>query len=123
MAVQPIEEFAFSGAYRNFYRSAIHGLDARLSWPGVREEIPAAQLALDLLPIAAAGLQRVGVEADEAEWALDVIRERVTRRRTGAIWQREAMARFGGDQAARERMVIRYRELSMIGEPVHTWPL
>jgi gamma-glutamyl:cysteine ligase YbdK (ATP-grasp superfamily) len=123
MADQPVEEFAFAGAYRNFYRAATHGLDARMSWPGVQGEIPAAQLALDLLPVAAAGLQRVGVDADEAEWTLDVIRERVTRRRTGAIWQREALARFGGDRAARERMVIRYRELAMIGDPVHTWPL
>jgi hypothetical protein len=123
MALQPVEEFAFAGAYRNFYRAAIHGLDAELSWPGAREEIPAAQLALDLLPIAAAGLQRMGVEADEAEWALDIIRQRVTLRRTGAIWQREALAHFGGDESARARMVVRYRELSMAGEPVHTWPL
>ncbi|GAA2901349.1 hypothetical protein GCM10010517_67160 [Streptosporangium fragile] len=123
LAVQPVEEFPFAGAYRNFYRAAVHGLDAPLSWPGLREEVPAQRLALDLLPVAEAGLGRVGVDPEEIRWALDVIRERVTRRRTGAIWQREALAGTGGDTAARARMVMRYRELALTGEPVHTWPI
>ncbi|MEU8381855.1 glutamate--cysteine ligase [Streptosporangium sp. NPDC048865] len=123
LAVRPVEEFPFSEAYRNFYRAAIHGLDAPLSWPGLDEEIPAERLALDLLPLAEAGLDRMGVDPDETRWALDIVRERVVRRRTGAIWQREALAREGGDQAAAARVVSRYRELSMAGDPVHTWPL
>ncbi|MEU4538114.1 glutamate--cysteine ligase [Streptosporangium sp. NPDC023825] len=122
LAVRPVEEFPFAGAYRNFYRAAIHGLDAPMSWPGLSEEIPAERLALDLLPVAEAGLDRMGVDPDETRWALDIVRERVTRRRTGAIWQREALAREGGDQAAAARVVSRYRELSLAGEPVHTWP-
>ncbi|WP_271221671.1 glutamate--cysteine ligase [Streptosporangium carneum] len=123
LAVEPVEEFPFAVAYRNFYRAAIHGLDAPLAWPGLREEVPAARLALDLLPVAAAGLERVGVRSDEIEWALDVIRQRVTLRRTGAIWQREALGEHAGDPAARARMVARYRELALTGEPVHTWPV
>ncbi|MEU8201135.1 glutamate--cysteine ligase [Streptosporangium sp. NPDC049046] len=122
LAVQPVEDFPFAGAYRNFYRAAIHGLDAPLSWPGLDEEIPAERLALELLPVAEAGLDRMGVDPDEARWALDIVRERVARRRTGAIWQREALVREGGDQAAAARVVSRYRELSLAGEPVHTWP-
>ncbi|MBB4916746.1 glutamate--cysteine ligase [Streptosporangium saharense] len=123
LAVEPVEEFPFSAAYRNFYRAAIHGLDAPLAWPGRPEEVPAAQLALDLLPVAAAGLERVGVLPEEAEWTLDVIRERVRRRRTGSIWQREALGDLTGDPAARARMVARYRELALTGAPVHTWPV
>ncbi|MFI6511864.1 glutamate--cysteine ligase [Streptosporangium sp. NPDC050855] len=123
LAVRPVEEFPFAGAYRNFYRAATHGLDASMSWPGLDEEVPAERLALDLLPVAESGLARMGVEPDEIRWTLDIVRERVTRRRTGAIWQREATARLGGDQGAWARMVARYRELSLTGEPVHTWPL
>ncbi|WP_433239520.1 glutamate--cysteine ligase [Streptosporangium sp. CA-135522] len=123
MSAEPVEEFPFAAAYRNFYRAAIHGLDAPLSWPGRREEVPAAQLALDLLPVARAGLDRAGVDPVEADWALGIIGERVRLRRTGAIWQRETVERLGGDQAARARMVTRYRELSFSGEPVHTWPI
>ncbi|WP_436757383.1 glutamate--cysteine ligase [Streptosporangium sp. V21-05] len=122
LAVEPVEDFPFAGAYRNFYRAAIHGLDAPLSWPGLDEEVPAERLALDLLPLAEAGLDRMGVDPEETRWALDIVRERVVRRRTGSIWQREALAREGGDQAAAARVVSRYRELSLAGEPVHTWP-
>ncbi|MFB9678646.1 glutamate--cysteine ligase [Streptosporangium vulgare] len=122
LAVRPVEDFPFAGAYRNFYRAAIHGLDAPLSWPGLSEEVPAERLALDLLPVAEAGLDRMGVDPDETRWALDIVRERVVRRRTGSIWQREALAREVGDQAAAARVVSRYRELSLAGDPVHTWP-
>lgn len=122
LAVEPVEEFPFAAAYRNFYRAAIHGMDAPMAWPGMPEEVPAARLALDLLPVAAAGLERVGVDPDEAAWALDIIRERVELRRTGAIWQREALGELAGDPAARARMVARYRELALTGDPVHTWP-
>ncbi|MGV9775147.1 glutamate--cysteine ligase [Streptosporangium sp. NPDC003464] len=123
MSAGPVEEFPFAAAYRNFYRAAIHGLDAPMAWPGLGEEIPAAQLALELLPVARAGLERMGVDPAEADWTLDIIRERVRLRRTGAIWQREVLGGLGGDPAARARMVTRYRELSLTGEPVHTWPI
>ncbi|GAA3447747.1 glutamate--cysteine ligase [Planomonospora venezuelensis] len=119
LAVEPVEKFPFSSAYRNFYRAAIDGLDAALSWPGRREEVPAARLALDLLPVAKAGLDRVGVDPDESGRLLELVGERVTRRRTGSVWQREALAALDGDAA---RMVTRYRELALTGEPVHTWP-
>ncbi|MEV4247887.1 glutamate--cysteine ligase [Streptosporangium canum] len=123
MAAGPVEDFPFAAAYRNFYRAAIDGLDAPMAWPGLEGEVPAARLALDLLPVAKAGLERVGVDPAEADWALDIIRERVRLRRTGAIWQRQVVEGLGGGPAARARMVTRYRELSLTGEPVHTWPI
>ncbi|GGS69878.1 hypothetical protein GCM10010156_30820 [Planobispora rosea] len=119
LAVEPVEEFPFASAYRNFYRAAINGLDASLAWPGREGEAPAVELVKDLLPVAAAGLERVGVESGEAGRMLEIVRERAMRRRTGSVWQREALAAAGGDAA---RMVTRYRELALTGEPVHTWP-
>lgn len=114
--------FPFANAYRNFYRGARNGLDAMLSWPGRDGEVPAGELALDLIPLAAAGLESSGVDREEACTALEVIRKRVERRRTGAIWQREAVAALGRDRRSVARMVTRYRELSLSGEPVHNWP-
>ncbi|MGW0065080.1 glutamate--cysteine ligase [Streptosporangium sandarakinum] len=123
MADEPVHESPFAGAYRNFYHAAISGLDAPMSWPGRNGEVPAHRLVEDLLPVAADGLARAGVETREAERALDIIRERAGRRRTGAVWQREKLAELGTDPAARARMVTRYQELALTGEPVHTWPL
>lgn len=116
------EEFPFAKAYRNFYRAAQDGLAARLSWPGYDEDVPATQLVRDLLPLARAGLERAGVEPGDAEAALEVIRWRAESGRTGARWQREAIAALGGDPAGRARVVNRYRELALTHRPVHTWP-
>jgi hypothetical protein len=79
------------------------------------------------LPLARFGLVALaGVSADEADTWLDVIRSRVERRRTGAIWQRAIWAklreRLEPAQAA-AGMLERYIELSNSGAPVHEWPL
>jgi hypothetical protein len=47
-----------------------------------------------------------------------VIAQRTRSRRTGSVWQRETLERFGGD---RRRLVRRYRELALTGTPVHLW--
>ncbi|MBB5630699.1 glutamate--cysteine ligase [Sphaerisporangium krabiense] len=117
-----IEDFPFADAYRNFYRAARGGLDAVLAWPGRPESVPASELVLDLLPVAHDGLLGVGVAEDEARERLAVIRERVRAGRTGAVWQRRALAALGEEPNARAAMLARYRELAHGGEPVHTWP-
>lgn len=118
-AERDLTGYAFAEAYQNFYRAAMHGLDAKLSWPGRDGEFEAAELVLALLPEAREGLLAAGVSAGDADQALEVIAQRARLRRTGAAWQREKLAEFGGD---RERLVRRYRELALSGLPVHMWP-
>ncbi|MGW0805307.1 glutamate--cysteine ligase [Nonomuraea sp. NPDC002799] len=118
-AERDLTGYRFAEAYQNFYRAAMDGLDAKLSWPGREGEFEAADLVLSLLPEARAGLLKAGVSAHDADTALDVIAQRTRLRRTGAAWQREALERFGGD---REQLVRRYRELALSGMPVHMWP-
>jgi hypothetical protein len=118
-AERDLTGYRFGETYQNFYRAAMHGLDAKLSWPGVDGELQAADLVLRLLPEARAALLEAGVVPDDVDAALDIIRERTRLRRTGAVWQREAMARFGGDA---ERLVREYHEHSLSGLPVHMWP-
>ncbi|MFC4585388.1 glutamate--cysteine ligase family protein [Sphaerisporangium corydalis] len=114
--------FPFADAYRNFYRAARSGLDAPLAWPGRDGPVPAAELVLDLLPVAAEGLASAGVEPDETSRLLDIVGERVRLRRTGAAWQREALAALEDRPGARGAMLARYRDLAFTGDPVHTWP-
>ena len=118
-AERDLTGYRFAEAYQNFYRAAKYGLDAKLSWPGRPGEFTAADLVLELLPEARAGLLGAGVTPSDADGALDVIRQRTRTRRTGAAWQRETLEKFGGDA---ERLVRRYRELALSGRPVHTWP-
>jgi gamma-glutamyl:cysteine ligase YbdK (ATP-grasp superfamily) len=117
-AERDLTGYRFAEAYQNFYRAAMHGLDAKLSWPGLDAEFTAADLVLRLLPEARAGLLGAGVAPGDADRALDVVEQRTRLRRTGAVWQREALARFDGD---RERLVRTYRELALSGLPVHLW--
>ncbi|WP_424531109.1 glutamate--cysteine ligase [Sphaerisporangium viridialbum] len=116
------EGFPFADAYRNFYRAARNGLDATLAWPGRAEPAPAAELILELLPVAEEGLVAAGVDGPEASRLLSIIRERVLLRRTGAVWQREALAALGEEPGARAAMLARYRDLAFTDQPVHTWP-
>ncbi|MET7329047.1 glutamate--cysteine ligase [Nonomuraea sp. NPDC005650] len=118
-AERDLTGFRFAQAYQNFYRAAMHGLDAKLSWPGSDAGFEAAELVLRLLPEAREGLLAAGVTPSDADRALDVIAQRTRLRRTGSAWQREALERFHGD---RERLVRRYRELALSGLPVHLWP-
>jgi hypothetical protein len=122
IADDPIQDFPFGQAYRNFYRAAQKGLDARLAWPGQEGEVPASRLVPALLPVAQAGLERAGVDPADAAAALEVIGRRAALRRTGAVCQRETLAALGGGPEAWARMVTRYQELAFTHRPVHTWP-
>ncbi|WP_214319740.1 glutamate--cysteine ligase [Nonomuraea sediminis] len=114
-AQRDLTGYRFAEAYRNFYRAAMHGLGAKLSWPGFKGEFRADDLILDLLPESRAALLAAGVIPSDADAALEVIRQRVRLGRTGAVWQKE---NFSGDW---EQLVRRYRERALSGLPVHMW--
>lgn len=117
----------FSMAEENFHLASRHGIGARLHWPPIGE-VPVADLVLErLLPQAADGLDRYGVEPAIRDRLLGVIEQRCRLRRNGAVWQTEAVA------AAQQRnltrpdalrdMLRRYVWHQRTGEPVHTWPV
>jgi hypothetical protein len=117
----------FQDARANFRSAARHGLDASLIWPGLGE-VSVIDLVLNtLLPIAADGLDRWDVSPDERDRVLAIIEGRCTRRRNGASWQLNCLARqedAGHDRAsALHELTRRYHANMHTGEPVHTWPL
>jgi hypothetical protein len=125
-----VTRMTFGHARRNFYEAARRGLDAELVWPSDRIPAPALvgarELGRQLLPIARRGLLEGGVDADEADAWLAIIRDRLERGTTGAVWQRRVYdaLRAGGAsplEAAAE-MLARYRELGEAGSPVAEWP-
>jgi hypothetical protein len=126
-ADRPIwSRLSFAAARDNFHAGARDGIDAHLYWPGVGE-VPATELVLrHLLALAHDGLERWGVDAAYRVRLLGFVEPRCVTGRTGAIWQRDAVAaleRRGLDRrpAVRE-MTLRYRELMHANEPVHAWP-
>jgi gamma-glutamyl:cysteine ligase YbdK (ATP-grasp superfamily) len=121
---------SFQEAHNNFYRAAQSGLEAELSWPEALEGRGSATRVLELvprlLPLARRGLGKAGVDAGDIEATLGVIEERCESRRTGAVWQRAALAELESSsnrRTAAASMLERYLSHSHTGMPVHRWPV
>ncbi|GAB3662257.1 glutamate--cysteine ligase [Streptomyces sparsus] len=122
----------FAVAEENFRSACRHGIDARLQWPrsgrgGGLMTLPVDRLVREeLLPLAAAGLDKWGIEPADRDLYLGIIEERCRRRTNGATWQAASYhrAREGGldRDKALAAVVRRYSELVRTEEPVHTWP-
>lgn len=120
----------FPLAEYNFYRSAQHGLNARLVWPDARQqglrERAVGDILNELLPTADDGLRSLGVSQHERDRYLGVIERRLAVGRNGAAWQRECTQRLvsQGMQKtdALAAMLERYREHSSNNLPVAEWP-
>jgi hypothetical protein len=119
----------FERAEHGFYRAAQYGLAAELSWPAGRGDqvrtLPAAGLVTELLPAARHGLVGAGVAAEEADHFLGIIGARAATRRTGAAWQRTALAAAGRGWLAQKALAVMlegYLSHAATGQPVHTWP-
>jgi gamma-glutamyl:cysteine ligase YbdK (ATP-grasp superfamily) len=122
------QRLSFKAAQENLYAAAREGLGATQLWPG-RGSVPVTELVLEeLLPLAAAGLDRWRIEPRDRDMFLGVIEARARTGRNGAVWQIEQVeflqAKRGLDRGrAIEVMVTRYAELARGGDPVHTWPV
>jgi hypothetical protein len=118
---------SFAAARENLAAAARHGIGARLRWPG-RGEQPAGRLVLDeLLPMAAQGLDRCGIEPGDRDEYLGVIEGRARTGRNGAVWQLEQLDAFEQRGLAREpalaAVTLHYAALAREGSPAHTWPV
>jgi hypothetical protein len=118
---------SFEAAEENFITAARHGLDGPLYWPGTGWIRPDELVLRKLLPQAADGLARWGVETEVTDRFLSIIEQRCATRRTGAGWQLDMVAALeegGADRpAALHGMLARYLVWSAANEPVHTWPI
>lgn len=121
-----IEKMSFDDAKDNFFSAARYGLKSQFVWLDGRG-YRAQRLILDeLLPIARQGLESFGVEADDIDRYLGVIRDRVEIQRTASGWMLESLSKMDRNV----KLSVRLRELTCqmrdnqkTGLPVHTWKL
>jgi hypothetical protein len=118
-------QMSFTTAAENLHAAAQHGMAAQLYWPGLGEA-PVAELVLRrLLPLAADGLRRWGVDSAHADRLLGVIEQRCLTGRNGASWQIAATATLAergvGREEALRQMTQRYIAHMHTNEPVHSW--
>ncbi|MFG2191952.1 glutamate-cysteine ligase family protein [Streptomyces sp. NPDC048639] len=119
---------SFAAAEDNLHAAALHGMDARLYWPGTGE-VPASELVLRrLLPLAHKGLELSGIDAEWREPMLGIIEQRCVTQRNGALWQAETYHRIEstdhvGHHEALRRMTRQYIDYMHLNAPAHTWPV
>jgi len=107
----------FPTAKANFYAAAQAGLNADVVWEG--RHLPVRTLILEtLLPMARAGLLRLGIDAADIDRYLGIIEARTRSKRNGAQWQIDYIRRHGHDM---RKMAEAYWHRQQTGEPVHTW--
>jgi gamma-glutamyl:cysteine ligase YbdK (ATP-grasp superfamily) len=117
-------QMPFAAAAANLCGGARHGLDAEVFWPGMGQ-VPVTDLVLRrLLPQAAAGLDRWGVDGVVRDRLLGILEQRCLTRRNGATWQAATTHSSKADRPeALRRMVLRYLDLTDGNTPAHTWPV
>ena len=126
-AERPIwTQMSFSAAASNLTAGARFGLDAEVYWPGVGM-VPVVELTLRrLLPMAARGLARWGIQSADISRLLAIIEQRCVSGVNGAVWQIDSVRRLTEQGIDREEalrlMTQDYIELMNEGEPVHNWP-
>ena len=75
----------FDDAKENFYKAAMWGIQSGMVWDG--SLMSATQLIMDvLLPMSREGLEGMGINENEIEYYLDIIRKRADKKTTGARW-------------------------------------
>jgi hypothetical protein len=114
----PVSLLPFAAARDNFYAAARDGLDAQVTWLDGKR-VPVQRLLLErLLPQADEGLELLGIDSTDRRAYLGSVGKRIEQRRTGSVWQRRFVERYGPDMKA---LTEAYYERQQSGEPVHAW--
>ncbi|MFP4616346.1 MAG: glutamate--cysteine ligase [Thiohalorhabdus sp.] len=116
----PEDALEFATARENFYSAAKHGLRANLTWLDGKRRPLGELLRERLLARAREGLEELGCAGADIDRYLEILSERVRRRRTGAAWQIAYAEAYGRDFPA---LVAAYRTHQDRGAPVHEWPV
>ena len=120
------ELLTFPDVKANFLGAARDGIRAQMNWFN-DTHLPAKQLILEqLLPLAREGLQEAGIDQDDIDRYLGVVRDRVVMRRTGARWALESLEEMkdSGTQDQRLRCIVSSMvEQQSSGKPISEWKL
>jgi gamma-glutamyl:cysteine ligase YbdK (ATP-grasp superfamily) len=118
--IPPESQIPFHTMKDNFYNAARDGMKAKVTWTnGVRGSVHTL-LTEVLLPQARKGLERLEIDKEDMDFYLNIIKERLARKRNGANWQRLYVAKYGKDM---QRLTEAYLERQLKGMPVHEWKL
>jgi len=119
-------QMSFSAAEENFQVAARQGIEANVYWPGLGQVSATELVVRRLLPMARAGLDAWGVEAEERDRLLGIIEQRCITGQNGSSWFVDRFharldAGSGDRMDALRETLNEYRVNMHTNEPVHTW--
>lgn len=116
---------AFADARLNLFAAAQHGLAARLTWLDGQRTGAGQLLQQQLIPTAREGLAALEVPAEDIDYYLGIIQERVSSGRTGARWLLDSLSNVAEVKRAaicRQAVQEVYQRQGR-SVPVHRWDL
>lgn len=117
----------FDDAKSNFFMAARYGMNTRLTWVGQQKWTPAELVQKELLPIARDGLKKAGIDAEDTDYYLGIIAERVESGQTGACWMMDSFSKLQKQGLTRDEITTTITsaiyENQYAGKPVHEWDL
>jgi CBS domain-containing protein len=120
------EHLPFADVKANFLAAARDGIRAQMNWFN-DTHLPAKQLVLEqLLPLAREGLQEAGIDQDDIDKYLGVIRDRVSMRRTGSRWALESLESMKDSGTLDQKLrciVSSMVDQQSAGNPISQWEL
>jgi CBS domain-containing protein len=123
----PVEKkLRFDDAKSNFFAAARYGLKAHIAWLGGRDIPVATLIREELIPAATEGLRQAGIDPEDITRYIDVVRERIERDQTGALWSfrsLEQMAGKGTRELRQRQLTEAMLEQQTSGLPVAQWKL
>lgn len=125
-----IPSIPFDYCVRNFYRAAEKGLAAKLIWPSTSQSEPeyhsAASILARLLPMLPRQLSEMGFIESDFTPLLEIIKERLESRQTGAQWQLDKLALLQESMSLPDALLAmqqEYQRNSLHNLPVAQWSL
>ena len=110
----------FSQAKDNFYQAARHGLESHIHWNNGHHPRIYHLIRTKLIDDACAGLKSFGIDEDDIQLYMAVIRHRVETKQNGSVWQYQYRQNTGADLA---QMTQQYLLNQQQGKAVSKWPV
>ena len=110
--------FPFSQAKDNFYQAARYGLNTQIIWYHNCKHHIQELIENELLARAELGLQTLGIDPNDIDIFLGIIRHRNANKQNGSYWQRHFIEH---NKADFETMIRQYLANQTTGKPVAEW--
>ncbi len=119
------EKMDFAAARENFVAAARRGMGADLLWFDGNYVPSTVLLEKELLPLAADGLDRLGVDPSDRDTYLGVLAERIATQKSGSQWLVSSVDSMSDSNLHEQltALVAATSQRQSEGTPVHTWKL